>query len=142
MPFYSMVQDWVSQGQLSDPFDEFFVIEGGEDAWRSKYSICADMIPSFISSSLAKKIFLIGKSINFIRHSCEEPGYTQKQSNIEYSDAVKLSASIDRVYKLHTSHLYDQLINKYELMQHFRGIKRYLLLAQGDFVQCLMEQLG
>ncbi|CAJ0632189.1 7153_t:CDS:10 [Entrophospora sp. SA101] len=75
-PFFEMLQRWIYEGELEDPFEEFFVacdpnVEE-EDLWQSKYKIRKDMQPTFISSLLAKKIFSIGKSLNFIRYSCND----------------------------------------------------------------------
>ena len=34
------------------------------------------------------------------------------------------------------------LLEKFRLVEHCSAIKRYLLLGQGDFVQCLMDAVG
>lgn len=55
-----MLQRWIYEGELDDPFEEFFVSSDPnvqeEDLWRSKYSIRRDMQPTFISELLAKKV--------------------------------------------------------------------------------------
>ena len=53
-----------------------------------------------------------------------------------------LTESVERVYKECSQHLLSVLIEKYHLMDHLQALKRYLLLGQGDFVQCLMDSLG
>lgn len=51
-PLFSMVKSWVFQGNLHDPFEEFFVKLNNdvskEKMWQSKYSMRQDMIPSFM----------------------------------------------------------------------------------------------
>jgi gamma-tubulin complex component 3 len=58
-------------GELNDSFSEFFVgmqtdSSLNKNIWRNSYYIRETMIPSFISFRLAKKILIIGKSINFM----------------------------------------------------------------------------
>lgn len=55
-----MLQRWVYEGELDDPYGEFFVacdpMVSEEELWQSKYSIRKDMIPSYISNELAQKV--------------------------------------------------------------------------------------
>ncbi|KAG9292620.1 hypothetical protein G9A89_006992 [Geosiphon pyriformis] len=152
-PFYEMLQRWIYEGELEDPFEEFFVacdvnVEE-EDLWQLKYSIRSHMQPSFISTSLAKKIFSIGKSLNFIRYSCHDNDWvtTQRKATgsdklFRYGDIIALEHSIDATYTATSKRLLNILYLKYRLMEHFTALKRYLLLGQGDFIQYLMGQLG
>jgi gamma-tubulin complex component 3 len=144
-----MIQRWIYKGELDDPFDEFFVaynLVGDDDnLWRSKYSMRQDMIPTFISKVLAKKIFLIGKSLNFIRHSCEDLKYTGVENGLPqlvYGDLKMMEDSIHNVYKESSARLSSLLFEKYKLRDHLKSVKRFLLLGQGDFVQNLMDTLG
>ena len=175
-PFYTMLSRWMYKGELQDPFGEFFVSQddgislnasisstaagfNGTSAidamsiddgniWRSKYVIKYDLIPGFVSKPLAKKIFLVGKSLNFIRSSCQDFDFTlswsQNPANdvLQYGELKKLEFSIDRAYKATTDHLIHLLLSKYKLMEHLHALKRYILLGQGDFVQYLMDSLG
>ncbi|CAG8462995.1 6398_t:CDS:10 [Paraglomus occultum] len=150
-PFYEMLQSWIYEGELEDPFEEFFVgcdqtVEE-EDLWQHKYFMRTDMQPSFISPLLAKKIFSIGKSLNFIRYSCHDNDLVtgkgkSTKSVLKYGDVIALEHSIDATYTKTSKRLLDILFTKYKLMEHLAALKRYLLLGQGDFVQYLMDQLG
>jgi len=59
------------EGDLSDPFHEFFVSMDPNIPnyliWTRKYNLKAKMIPSFLTNDLARKIFLTGKAVNFIK---------------------------------------------------------------------------
>jgi len=70
-PLYSMLVRWVTHGELVDPHKEFFVgikVGVSEHAmWQDMYFLRQSMLPSFLSLALAKKVLVIGKSINFIR---------------------------------------------------------------------------
>ncbi|SAM07681.1 hypothetical protein [Absidia glauca] len=81
-PFYEMLKRWISEGELDDPYGEFFVAVDPsvteEELWQRKYTLRADMLPPFISPELAQKIFSIGKSLNFIRYSCHDETLVEK----------------------------------------------------------------
>ncbi|RUP51935.1 gamma-tubulin complex component protein, partial [Jimgerdemannia flammicorona] len=149
-----MLQRWIYEGELEDPYNEFFVACDDsvqeEELWLRKYSMREDMLPSFIGKALAQKIFSIGKSLNFIRYSCHDDTLVSKPGDIvsdrlqvlKYGDIVTVESSIDAAYTETSRRLLDLLSNKYKLMEHFRALKRYLLLGQGDFIQYLMDSLG
>ena len=98
-PFFHSLSLWIYEGELQDPFDEFFVElnadpskpapsanKGGSDSidmpsftdleadaaalWQNKFIFRKQMLPSFLDESFGRKIFSTGKSLNFIRHSC------------------------------------------------------------------------
>ena len=78
-PVYHMIARWILYGELQDPYHEFFIgLRSGvnsarhgksnnEHMWNDVYYIRLNMLPCFIPLTLAKQIFLIGKSINFLR---------------------------------------------------------------------------
>jgi len=105
-PWYEMLKTWIYEGQLRDPFQEFFVRETAvpvpksryegygnytappskTSAWEGKYSLEDSLVPGFIGEQVARKVFLIGKSLNFIRGDCGEEGYVvsfAKEASIE-----------------------------------------------------------
>ena len=75
-PILSMIKTWMIEGEINDPFREFFVDTdpnvSDDKLWTSKYSLNYVMIPSFLSNELAKKILQTGKAVNFIRRCCGE----------------------------------------------------------------------
>jgi hypothetical protein len=57
-----------------------------------------------ITKDFAKKVFLIGKSLDFIRYGCGDSawveGYSKAASKeLRYGDTATLEASIDEAYK-------------------------------------------
>jgi gamma-tubulin complex component 3 len=75
-PLYNMLLRWITDGELDDPYKEFFIEScaevAGERMWHEKYQVRDAMVPSFISRSQAKKILGTGKSINFLREVCKD----------------------------------------------------------------------
>jgi gamma-tubulin complex component 3 len=49
---------------------------------------------------------------------------------------------VDSIYEKISSHVMHVLNEKYMLTNHLEALKKYLLLGQGDFIQCLMDSIG
>ncbi|KAF6218543.1 hypothetical protein HO133_005892 [Letharia lupina] len=159
-PFYDMLRQWIYDGELSDPYHEFFVTEQdaheqGEDprrapatsVWEEKYKLDETMIPSIVTEDFAKKVFLIGKSLNFIRYGCGDSAWVEAyckeaSKELRYGDTATLETSIDKAYKATMARLIYLMDNKFRLFEHLNALKRYLLLGQGDFIALLMESLS
>lgn len=156
-PFYNMLQKWIYDGELEDPYQEFFVYENRDDrdgmgvgamsVWEHKYALQSTMIPSIMSSDLANRVFLIGKSLNFIRYSCGDSAWVESHSRgasreLSYSDAAALYSSIDSAYSTVMARLLSLMEDKFALFTHLTALKKYLLLGSGDFIGLLMESLA
>jgi gamma-tubulin complex component 3 len=160
-PFYDILRRWIYDGELSDPHLEFFVREqspNGEDrkeskakgqasVWNSKYEVVGAMVPSIITADFAQKVFLIGKSLNFIRHSCGDSQWVDAYSKtsskqLSYGDTATLETWIDEAYKTTMRRLMHLMSNRFHLFDHLQALKNYILLGQGDFIALLMESLA
>ncbi|KTW25846.1 hypothetical protein T552_03119 [Pneumocystis carinii B80] len=157
-PFYDMLIKWIYDGELLDPFQEFFVVDKGIDTklklqssinivWEGKYVLDLNMLPNFISENLARKVFLIGKSLNFIRHGCDDDEWVQQHSkasmkDLIYGDIDFLEHSIDAAYLTTSSRLIGLMSTRFSFFDHLNALKKYLLLGQGDFIAFLMESLS
>ncbi|KAJ9611674.1 Microtubule-nucleating Tub4p (gamma-tubulin) complex component [Cladophialophora chaetospira] len=159
-PFYEMLKHWIYDGELIDPYHEFFVTEPDPNSlppidhrhvatsvWEEKYKLDTAMLPSIISSELSRKVFLIGKSLNFIRHNCGDSDWVIQYSksnsrSLDYGNTSNLSQSIDVAYRTTMSRLTHLMSTKFGLFTHLTAIKKYMLLAQGDFFDLLIESLA
>ncbi|KEY63800.1 hypothetical protein S7711_09511 [Stachybotrys chartarum IBT 7711] len=158
-PFYDILRHWIYDGELSDPYQEFFVreqqqpktdpikLKAATNVWEDKYEIAPDMVPSVITQDFAQKVFLIGKSLNFLRHSCGDAAWVEEYSKaaskqLQYGDTAKLEVWIDEAYKTTMKRVIDLMANKFHLFEHLQGLKRYMLLGQGDFIVLLMDSLA
>ncbi|XP_014213492.1 gamma-tubulin complex component 3 [Copidosoma floridanum] len=159
-PLYNMLLRWITDGELDDPYKEFFIEScaevAGERMWHEKYQVRDSMVPSFLSRTQAKKILCTGKSINFLREVCKdfsplqdrETGMFQNSSEkigveafFDMDPDGPLQRMMDAAYKETSTRVVDILTKQYHLMDHLQGIKGYLLLGQGHFVQHLMHLL-
>ncbi|KKO98328.1 hypothetical protein THAR02_09562 [Trichoderma harzianum] len=155
-PWYGILRHWIYDGELSDPSLEFFVREQTDsqesmrvrgNVWEDQYEIAQDMIPTIISQEFAQKIFLIGKSLNFIRHSCGDSMWVEDYSKaaskeLRYGDTATVEVWIDEAYKTTMKRLMDLMETKFRLFAHLQALKDYILLGKGDFIALLMESLA
>ncbi|KAI6047201.1 gamma-tubulin complex, component 3 [Pisolithus marmoratus] len=166
-PFIRKFTDQLlEEGELYDPYNEFFVamnpelahvqyllhpssLAGGVDGVFSALGGETDdmsiehMLPLFVGEAFGKKIFSTWKKLNFIRYSCHDSDWVatrEKMSDtggtLKYSDIVGLERSIDSAYSTASKRLFEIFIEKFKLLDHLRALKHYLLLEQ------LMETLG
>ncbi|KAG8978978.1 Microtubule-nucleating Tub4p (gamma-tubulin) complex component [Tulasnella sp. 425] len=172
-PFFATLHRWIYSGDLQDPFLEFFVAvdpqlanqnyskrnsfdpedmrerETGAKIWKSKYKFRKEMLPRFVGEEFGRKIFSTGKSLNFIRYSCQDSEWVATRSKLsttgkvlKYSDIAGLERSIDSAYQVASKRLFDMFFDKFKLMDHLLALKSYLLLGHGDFAEHLMETLS
>lgn len=166
-PFFHSLSRWIFEGELQDPFGEFFVelnpnikagrgplddFEGENEAaslWQDQFIFKTDMLPSFLGEDFGRKIFSTGKSLNFIRFSCGDGDWVATRNNLSnsgrdlrYADLPGLERTIDTAYNIASTRLLDIFLDKFKLLDHLRALKDYLMLTRGDFVDLLMESLG
>jgi gamma-tubulin complex component 3 len=63
-------------------------------------------------------------------------------AGLHYNDLEGLESCINNAYRITSRHLLNILYNRYKLIDHMKALKRFLLLGQGEFIQCLMDILG
>lgn len=157
-PILNFLYRWIYDGELEDTYHEFFVASDPnvktDRLWHDKYSLRKSMIPSFITMDQARKVLLIGKSINFLHQVCHDrtpPGKitSASKSTDTPKDAAELLSDlegafqekIDAAYFDTSKYLLDVLNHNYLLLEHLQAMRRYLLLGQGDFIRHLMDLL-
>lgn len=156
-PLQQMLSRWLLEGEICDPHGEFFIeclSEVSPDRlWHDKYRVRTSMLPIFISTDIANKILITGKSINFLREICEDKSpvkgreelrqcFEQNAENIFSKVAdTKLHSTIDAVYLNTSKRVLDIVMGPHKLLEHLQAMRRYLLLGQGDFIGILMENL-
>ncbi|EDO33629.1 predicted protein [Nematostella vectensis] len=162
----TILDRWVYEGELEDQYQEFFIevdyTVRDERLWFDKYSLRKQMLPSFIPIDMATKILNIGKSINFIRHVCQDRspigtsgeqslGRTKSEENAgitaaqltadEEFSGPALQEMIDTAYSVTSKKLLEILFTKYQFLDHLKALRLYMLLGQGDFIRHLMDLL-
>ncbi|XP_058743700.1 gamma-tubulin complex component 2-like isoform X2 [Vicia villosa] len=149
--YMSILERWVYEGVIDDPYGEFFIAEDKSlqkesltkdyDAkyWRQRYSL-KDGIPSFLANA-AGTILTTGKYLNVLRecgHNVQVPPSENSKlmsfgSNHHYLECIKAA------YNFASGELVNLIKEKYDLTGKLRSIKHYLLLDQGDFLVHFMD---
>jgi gamma-tubulin complex component 2 len=82
-PFVRMLSQWLYEGILQDPYEEFFIAElrslmrhSLEDDfnahyWKDRYQLRATKIPTVLQAEV-QKVLITGKYLNVIRECCSE----------------------------------------------------------------------
>lgn len=168
LPYGEMLQAWLREGSLNDPFGEFFISEAnrssrsfdfdGSDFWNQKFVLKLSELPKFIPETLAKRALIAGKTRKFIQAFLKNPPIHLRYQNpaalnIEndrdsFSSAVlreNLLESMEKEMKLAYKNACKQvrriLIEDCQLIEQIRCIKQYVLLCKGDFSMNLLELL-
>jgi len=106
-----------------------------------KYRIVTSRIPSSNSKSLAHRILVSGKSINFLREVCEDKTPIKGRGFFKLGSDFKLHELIDQVCSNTSQIVLEIALGQYSLMEQLFSMRKYLPLGQGDFIGMLMENL-
>eukprot|EP00397_Hematodinium_sp_SG-2012_P024162 GEMP01025154.1.p1 GENE.GEMP01025154.1~~GEMP01025154.1.p1 ORF type:complete len:749 (+),score=186.83 GEMP01025154.1:73-2319(+) len=150
-PLLRMIDLWMSEGLLKDAYSEFFVESDVtvplQELWTRRYRLDEARVPCHIGLRFANKIFLCGKSLNFIRLCCQETDWldldvpTVRECASEGTSLAALEERVNRAAQRTNERLVSLLFSKYNLLDHLSSIRRYLLLGQGDFISQLLTEV-
>lgn len=73
VPFFATMSSWIYEGELKDPFNEFFVMydnefdddegesyegrgRGEEELWKGKFKFRKEMLPGFLEEAFGRKV--------------------------------------------------------------------------------------
>ncbi|KAG6545232.1 hypothetical protein Mapa_013344 [Marchantia paleacea] len=148
-PYFGILERWISEGVIDDPYGEFLIDENkalqkeslSQDYhatyWHQRYSLRQD-IPGFLSGS-AETILTAGKYLNAVR----ECGHSIKFPNdIHSTDAGSSRPYLERInvaYNHASAELINLIMNKFDLVGRLRSVKHYFFMDQGDFLVHFMD---
>ncbi|VDM18376.1 unnamed protein product [Hydatigera taeniaeformis] len=155
---FEMIALWTYDGQLmADANQEFFITVNPSveksNLWTDKYGLRKSMVPVFIHREQARKILLVGKSVNFLTHVCNDSLVFKDLEAIRTTRIKQIKSIFDQVFDnsfdgmistayTHVSkHLLTILFDKYHFVNHLTACRKFLLLGQGDFIQRLIDLL-
>lgn len=164
-PFFEILNNWILSGQLTDPHHEFFVkrkedvpsssnrptsgtSRSASSLWEDTFLAEYKYLPDYIPKRIGEQIFQIGKTLHFIVTACDDREWVDRRKteakldpSVLYNPDL-LQQQVSIAYKQVVRHLNDILRTKFHLGAHLRGLKDYLLLGKGDFVQLLVESVA
>jgi len=150
-PLYRMMQQWLVDGAIVDRFGEFFVSKDATQSetvrpgalWQNKYALRLEMLPVFVPIAVARKILLVGKSIDFVRLCCGSKAHDELAELLRplavsatcfdfgrNGDPAELRTFVDAAAAIVNARLVHVLLTEHELMTHMRALKSYMLLGQ------------
>ncbi|KAJ2801347.1 Microtubule-nucleating Tub4p (gamma-tubulin) complex component, partial [Coemansia helicoidea] len=126
VPFNSILVSWVTDGELIDPYGEFFIQERESRhgmLWGERYTVAPDMIPVHINRDMTRKIFQIGRSLNFLRVACSDAqwvaeGGPRMQLAGDISDTGNLETFVCSSSSMVNERLMSVLKTRFDLMGH------------------------
>ncbi|KAJ0181255.1 hypothetical protein K1T71_003340 [Dendrolimus kikuchii] len=170
-PLLLMLTRWLLHGEIDDPFNEFFIESRSgvpiDRMWHDKYRVRDWMVPSFMGREQAAQILATGKSVVFMREACaDEPAPADHAHHLHallkshmgsgadgeleasgggegaaWWEGAGVGAGVREAHAAASRRLVAALSSHHHLLDHLAAHRRYLLLAQGDFVHHLMTLL-
>ncbi|KAH8392986.1 hypothetical protein KR200_011408, partial [Drosophila serrata] len=157
VPLGGMISKWMLEGGVTDLHGEFFVEVlhdvGADRLWHDKFRLRKSMLPKFVPLDLADRILKTGKSINFLREVCEMNDLGANRDRLKdamdrntsqifsYVQDTTWHAAVEMCYAQTSKHVLDIMVGPHKLLDHLYGMRRYLLLGQGDFVSILIQHM-
>ncbi|XP_023339634.1 gamma-tubulin complex component 4 isoform X2 [Eurytemora carolleeae] len=158
---YKQLLAWLLQGNLYDPFNEFFIVKDdkadesillvGEEGEKSRsksktFQLRLEMVPQHISHSLAEKIFFIGESIQLFESDrrVEVQGAVLRDREAEfYQELARLRDKtvfevadftnfVDKIRETVSEHLHTLMMKEADLMAELGTVWNLFLLGRGE----------
>ena len=150
-PLLQMTIGWVTRGETSDPFYEFFINTDAKVAddmdtfWLQKYTLRHEMLPVTFRGSISNKILLVGKNVNFIRRCCRAKEWRLSPTVMnaaKRADFDTIPAVVEDALQCTNGAVMKLLTEKFHLGQLLTDIRAFLLVAYDDFYDPLINRLG
>ncbi|ONH69683.1 Spindle pole body component SPC97 [Cyberlindnera fabianii] len=154
--YVSMLNDWITKGDLNDPHGEFFITTNlardfkvnslnSEQYWDSKYVIKKDGLPrQFADKDLQLKVLHTGKYLNVLKE-CGVTLDSFSDERIDDLNGSNLLLVLERAYAVANKFIMDLFLNGYHfkelvndlegyfLLQNASNIVEFMSLCAGDF---------
>lgn len=150
-PYFRILERWVYEGVIDDPYGEFLIDENktlekeslSQDYhatyWQKRYSLRQE-IPEFLASS-AEIILTTGKYLNAIRE-CGQCIQGPSVDEVRVANPMSKRPYLERINVAHSyasAELLDLIVNKFDLVGRLRSVKHYFFIEKGDFLVIFMD---
>lgn len=153
-PYYEIIENWIVKGDLIDNSKEFFIeFDVNQQEFHDIIKYLPEKVPKFfvhINEDIGFKIFQIGKILIFLNKYCKELKWVNDYNN-KYSDFIYVQNSglqlmdINVINELINTQ-YEELLSfftfvihgKYEVLNHFKNYKKFLLMSSNDFIELII----
>ena len=110
------------------------------------YYVNERMLIPAISLDTAQKILRVGRGINFLRAcaplAANQPDVDMSLTVSLLSNPLTLNKIVDRYNDSLDKRIVSSMFDDYDLLEHLKALKKFLLLGQGDFVSALLDAVG
>ena len=124
---------------------------------ESHFTLNAEMLPSYISTSVAEKILFVGESVNMLESAKSKSADNHrdtgmKKNEIEFGRSLhelqkkplfhlpSFEKEIGMIKSRITEHLWCLLVEEGELLRHLKLLKDFYLLGRGEIFRSLIEK--
>ncbi|KAJ1460333.1 Spc98 family-domain-containing protein [Pelagophyceae sp. CCMP2097] len=123
---------------------------GARFAWTRRYRLRPQMRPSFVDEACCDRIVVIGKAINFLKAWCGEAHVSLSHLSDDRAfttlhgaaSADALRSVVGRMAAETSRRILRSMLDTFQLKAHLGALKACVLLAQGDFVVCMVDTLA
>ncbi|RFU33452.1 hypothetical protein B7463_g2840, partial [Scytalidium lignicola] len=148
-PYMIMLNEWLHNGSINDPYAEFLVREqksiGRErlkedytdEYWDRRYTIRENDVPPQLEG-VKDKILLAGKYLNVVRECGKIDVRAVKDAPQTFADNRFLD-NVNNAYAHANESLLELLLTTYALPARLRSLKHYFFLDRSDFFSSFLE---
>lgn len=145
--YFEKLCNWVLSGRLDADNSDFFV-QNTKSTEELDFTFIREKIPTFIPSSCARKIYIIGKSLRFLEIYCNELEWVGNLSNkyaVQYQ-LLDLSTIdqrfidiINQQYEEINVRVNEVLKSKFYYFETIELLKDILLMGKSDFIYAIIQ---
>jgi gamma-tubulin complex component 2 len=151
--YVTMLNDWITKGQLNDQHNEFFITTNlardfkvnslnSEQYWDSKYVIKKDGLPKqFENKDVQLKVLLTGKYLNVLKE-CGVTLDTFSDATVNSLDSSNLYLVIEQCYTAANNYIMDLFVRGYNFREFIVNLEGYYLLNNASRFLDFMNNSG
>ncbi|CCW68563.1 unnamed protein product [Phytomonas sp. Hart1] len=149
-PLLRMTVVCITRGEVTDPFNEFFIVsnakinDNSDNFWTSKFSLSRNMLPVTVSRAVAEDVLLVLKNICFIYNCCRakqwrmDPGIVAEANQVSFET---LPSVVSDALTYSNAAVLRYLREEFKLDDTFRMVSAFLLVGHGGFFEILIPKL-
>lgn len=157
-PYLQMLIQWINQGLIDDPHDEFLIAENrtgydithdnlGDDLtdeyWEARYTVRKDELPLQLSNpDVYEKVLLAGKYLNVIReygradhrpHDASDDQLLLSEEDFSSIEDSRIVVCVTTAYTRANALLLNLLMGTLGLSKRLNSLKHYFFLDRADY---------
>lgn len=148
--YISILNEWLQFGKISDPFNEFFIIEAIPNEnnlsfdsyyWSNKYAIRREgLLKQFNSLDFQKQLFLTGKYLSILNEcNSKDMVNTATFEPVKSLQDKNLDLIITQAYKRSNDLICQLLFTGYRLTEYVSLLNKYYLITDGSLFENFMN---